>query len=238
MTRRRLTSLKTGAILFISLIVAACGPHIVQVDRLLEFPRPIIETFPADIALHYPEEFRQFVHIEERPGARGGDWEITLGPPQVQVFDMIFSNMFRSAVHSDSGEIQADSPAYALFVPHVDDFQFALPVDTSVKVFEIWVKYSVAVIDRAGNEVMRWPFTAYGKTPTAFMKSSNEAINAAAMIALRDAGASLISGFERDRKLKEWLRQQSAAEAPAATALVKASKDSNDIDTKSVEDQQ
>ena len=32
-----------------------------------------------------------------------------------------------------------------------------------------------------------WPITAYGKTPTAFLQTDEEAVNLAAVVALRDA---------------------------------------------------
>ena len=227
----------TLAIFAITLMVVSCGPNIVKVSPLREFPRPVVDRYPADIALYYPKEFREYTYVEERPGARGGDWEITLGPPQVQVFDMVFGTLFRTAEHTDSEEVPSNGVANALFVPRVEEFQFALPVDTNIKIFEIWVKYSVAVIDRQGNEVMRWPFTAYGKTPTAFMKSNSAAINSAAIIALRDAGASMISGFKRDRKLKEWLEQQEPETAPATVSVVETPEKADDIDAASVEDQ-
>ena len=40
-----------------------------------------------------------------------------------------------------------------------------------------------------------WPITAYGKTPTAFLQSDEEAVNLAAVVALRDAGAHFITTF-------------------------------------------
>lgn len=194
-----------------TLTLCACGPNVVSVDPLRQFPQPLVTPFPADVVLFYPEEFRNFTHIEERPGERGGDWEISLGESQTQVFDIVLKSLFHSAIHSNERAIPRDSTASVLLIPSVEDFQFALPADTNIKVFEIWLKYSIAVIDKDGNEVLRWPFTAYGKTPSAFLKSNEEAINSAALVALRDAGASMISGFERERKLQDFLRRSKAS---------------------------
>ena len=58
-------------------------------------------------------------------------------------------------------------------------------------------------------EIGHWQFTAYGKTPTAFLTSDEEAIRAATIVSLRDAGASLVSGLERDPRLREWLGVES-----------------------------
>ena len=42
-----------------------------------------------------------------------------------------------------------------------------------------------------------WTLTAYGKTPTAFLQSDEEAVNLAAVVALRDAGANFATSFTR-----------------------------------------
>lgn len=210
--------------------VGGCGTNVVSVQPLRSFPRPVVEPFPADVGVYYPVEFREFMHVEERPTSRGGDWEITLGPSQVQVFDVVFESLFRSSTELEAAQAPADGTLSAVFVPQVEDFQFALPADTKIKIFEIWVKYNLVIYDRAGSEVMRWPFTAYGKTPTAFLKSNGDAINAAAIIALRDAGASMISAFHRDQRLQDWLRQQEAAPlaAPIENTVVENSEDSGE----------
>ena len=39
--------------------------------------------------------------------------------------------------------------------------------------------------------------TAYGKTPTAFLRSNEAAVNLAAVVALRDAGANFATSFLR-----------------------------------------
>ena len=102
----------------------------------------------------------------------------------------------------------------AVIVPGVAEFQFALPADTKAKVFEIWVKYDLGIRTAKGEEIGHWQFTAYGKTPTAFLKSDEEAIRAATIVALRDAGASLVSGLERDPRLREWLGVEQPADKP------------------------
>ena len=47
--------------------------------------------------------------------------------------------------------------------------------------------------------------TAYGKTPTAFMQSDSDAVNLAAVMALRDAGAHFITSFVRVPGVMSWL---------------------------------
>ena len=64
-----------------------------------------------------------------------------------------------------------------------------------------------------------WPITAYGKTPTAFLQTDEEAVNLAAVVALRDAGAHFVTSFGTTPDVAVWLdgiarHQSSAAEAP------------------------
>ena len=53
--------------------------------------------------------------------------------------------------------------------------------------------------------------TAYGKTPTAFMQSDEAAVNLAAVMALRDAGANFAVNFTRVPDVQQWLQQKRGA---------------------------
>jgi hypothetical protein len=56
--------------------------------------------------------------------------------------------------------------------------------------------------------------TAYGKTPTAFLQSDEAAVNLAAVVALRDAGAHFATSFSRVPEVAAWME---ALNAPAPT---------------------
>lgn len=185
--------------------LAGCGPNVVNMQELDTFPSPLVEPLPVRVGVYFPPEFTGFTYHEQRPpSAGGGEWTIGIGPTQLQVFRAIFGSMFSGMRELDSLEASA-SGLDALIVPSVAEFQFALPADTRATVFEIWIKYDLSIRDTKGVEIGHWQFTAYGKTPTAFLKSSEEAIKAASIVALRDAGASMVSGLERDPRIREWL---------------------------------
>ena len=180
-----------------------CGPNVVNMQALNEFPQPLVEPLPVSVGVYFPPEFNTFTHHEERPNGAGGEWIISIGPTQQQVFRTIFTAMFSSVRELETADTAAEGLA-AVIVPSIAEFQFALPADTRATVFEIWIKYDLAVRDAHGAEIGHWQFTAYGKTPTAFLKSSEDAIKAASIVALRDAGASMVSGLERDQRIREW----------------------------------
>ncbi|MBP8924841.1 MAG: hypothetical protein KBG75_03205 [Pseudomonadales bacterium] len=201
------TLLLLGMLLF---GIAGCGPNVVNMQALNEFPQPLVEPLPVSVGVYFPPEFSKFTHHEERPDSAGGEWTISIGPTQLQVFRVIFAAMFSGVRELESADASAEGLA-AVIVPSIAEFQFALPADTRATVFEIWIKYDLAIRDTEGAEIGHWQFTAYGKTPTAFLKSSEEAIKAASIVALRDAGASMVSGLERDQRIREWLGVAPAA---------------------------
>jgi hypothetical protein len=57
-----------------------------------------------------------------------------------------------------------------------------------------------------------WPLTAYGKTPTSFMQSDVDAVNLAAVMALRDAGANFITSFARVPGVMDWIENPEVAQ--------------------------
>jgi len=184
--------------------LAGCGPKVVTLKALNEFPVPLVEPLPLSIGVYYTAEFSSFTHNEKRPGPTEDVWTINLGNTQTQVFDAIFSASFERTTQLDSAS-STDPSLDAIIVPSVAEFQFALPADTKAQIFEIWIKYDLSIRDREGTEIGHWVFTAYGKTPTAFLKSSEEAIQAATVVALRDAGASMVTGLQRDARIRQWL---------------------------------
>ena len=191
-------------LLLLSFSLAGCGPKLVTMKALNEFPEPLVEPLPVSVGVHFPPQFASFTHKEKRPGPAGEDWTINHGAPQLQVFRAIFGAAFAQVSELEAPD-RGNGSINAIIVPSVKDFQFALPDDTRAKVFEIWVKYDLSIRDPQGEEIGHWAFTAYGKTPTAFLKTDEEAIQAATVVALRDAGASMITGLQRDQRIREWL---------------------------------
>jgi len=68
-----------------------------------------------------------------------------------------------------------------------------------------------------GDEIANWTMTSYGKTPTAFMRSDTGAVNLAAVMALRDAGANFATNFARVPDVQNWLEQRSNPASSNAT---------------------
>ena len=99
----------------------------------------------------------------------------------------------------------------AVLIPHVEELQYAIPAHTNIKVYEIWMRYRFELVTTGGQAIAEWTMTSYGKTPTAFLRSDKEAVNLAAVMALRDAGANFATSFTRVPDVQKWLQKRGLA---------------------------
>jgi len=209
-----------------ALWLAGCSNSLVVEGQ---FPSPMVDKLPLSLGVHYEDGFRKYVY-EEKSEDRS-KWTIDSGKAQIELFNTILPAMFNKVVMVDKlpeiaiteatdpiDEVELPPAASApqepalsevdLYIsPRVDEFQYAMPRETKVNVFEIWIKYNMRVYNSEGQLIADWIMSAYGKTPTAFMKSKEEALNEAVVMALRDIGASLSLGFSRVPEIRAWLEQ-------------------------------
>ena len=126
------------------------------------------------------------------------------------MWDKLLGGMFTDVVHMKGkpGVGQMNQVVDAVLIPHVAELQYAIPAHTNVKVYEIWMRYRFEMVTPSGEPIAEWTMTSYGKTPTAFMQSDEGAVNLAAVMALRDAGANFASNFTRVPEVQAWLQQK------------------------------
>jgi hypothetical protein len=187
------------------LLLSACGPNQVIVEG--KFPAPLMTELPLTIGIWYPQEFREHEFTDIEKPARESKWIVKTGEAQVQMWDTVLAGMFRNFVDMEEapGPGVMNQVVDAILIPHIDELQYAIPTQTHVKVYEIWLRYRFELVTQGGEPIAQWMMTAYGKTPTAFMQSDTGAVNLAAVMALRDAGANFVTGFTRVPELREWL---------------------------------
>ncbi len=171
-----------------------------------DLPSPLISPIPQSMGVLYDEEFRNYIYTEKSEDR--GKWVIDNGAAQIQLFQQVLPKLFDTVTEVDTLPTP-DNPSTTDLVihPKVTDFQYSVPRETKFKVFEVWIKYNLTVYDAKGVLIADWIATAYGKTPTAFMQSNEEAMNAAVIVALRDLGANLSIGALRVPEIKAWLEQ-------------------------------
>ena len=165
-----------------------------------EFPEPLIEKIPVSVVVKYSDDFKKYVYKEE--GKNRANRKVDFGVAQVGLFTSILGNMFHK-VEFDTG-----TPADLHIAPEILDFQYTIPRETKVNVYEVWLKYRIKITDGNGKKVDDWVVKGYGKTPTALLKTPNQAFDTATNVALRDVGAQLAIGFKRQPSIRDFLQKK------------------------------
>ena len=185
-----------------------------------DFPTPLIEKLNQTLGVYYEDEFKSHEIFDEARSKGQVNWQIRTGEAQVRLWNLIFSGVFSKTLtlsERPSSEKPADG-VDVIIIPHVEELQYAIPSHTQVKVYEIWMRYRFELINAAGEPLGDWKMTAYGKTPQNLVmgieggQSKEEAINLAAIMALRDAGAHFVTSFRRAEPIALWLDGLSARE--------------------------
>ena len=193
-------------------ILTACGVKEVEVKG--QFPSPVMNKVPLTLGVWYGEDFAQHEFFDEAKGRAQSSWIVKTGSAQTQMWDTLLTGMFTQMVPMKGapGPNQMNPVVDAVLIPHIDELQYAIPAYTNVKVYEIWMRYRFDLVTTAGEPIASWTMTAYGKTPTAFLQSDEAAVNLAAVVALRDAGANFAANFTRVPELRDWLDEKWGSE--------------------------
>jgi len=197
------------------------------------FPEPLLDPLPITMGVIYPPAFAQHEFFDEAKGRADSDWLVKTGEAQVAFWDILLGGLFQEVVHIDSWEtVESEGGRIdGVLIPSIAELQYTVPTHTNVKVYEIWMRYEFRLADMAAihqqadgalsfnpeDRLAQWPITAYGKTPTAFLQSDEEAVNLAAVVALRDAGAHFITTFGRTPEVAAWLDGLSPRQASGET---------------------
>ena len=188
----------------LGVLLGGCGPSEVMVKG--NFPAPTMEKIPLTIGVWYEPDFINHEFFDEAKSKRESSWLVKTGEAQVQMWDTLLAGMFTRVVHLNSrpGSGQMNPGVDAVLIPEVAELQYAIPAQT--KVYEIWMRYRLQLVTTGGEPIGDWTMPSYGKTPTAFLQSDQDAVNLAAVMALRDAGANFATSFKRVPQLQTWLQ--------------------------------
>lgn len=216
------------ALVLVAALLSACGSRQVMVQG--EFPRPLMEPLPLTLGVIYSEAFANHEFFDEAAGKAESDWLVRTGEAQVAFWDTLFGGMFERVIHIQDHDTlhEYEHTVDAVIVPYVEELQYTIPLHTNVKIYEVWMRYRfrLSTVDEIhdhangaltyhpAHSFADWTLTAYGKTPTAFLQSDEEAVNLAAVVALRDAGANFITSFERVPDVAAWLDRRKNQPTP------------------------
>lgn len=197
-----------GALLAAIVLLSGCGASTIDIEG--RYPAPLASKLPLTVGVYYDDSFRNYSFTEINDATGKDELIINSGASQVQLFDTVLPAVFENVVHLDTLEGVAEQGNLdAVFVPAIQEFQVGLPDKTKLNVYEIWIKYNMRLAEADGDYIADWVMTAYGKSPTETFRSTDEGVNNATVIALRDLAASFTLGFTRIPEVDEWLREQS-----------------------------
>ena len=189
-------------ILLTLLLLASCGTSNVVIEG--NFPTPNINQIPLTLAVYYDEDLRTFSYMEYSETGRE-EINIESGSSHIQLFEAMLPAMFEKVITVNSMEDPEIETVDAVFLPAIEEFQLALPEKTKLEVYEVWVKYNMRLVSSQGDPLADWVVTSYGKTPTEAFGSTENGINEAAVVALRDLASSFSLNFMQVPEVKEWL---------------------------------
>jgi hypothetical protein len=198
----RLFVYKTGRLIVAMALVSAGCTSNVGVDR--EFPTVVSKPMDMSAVLVLDREFRKY---QAQPSSKV---RIKFGSAQVDLFSKAFGGLFADLKVVSSKE-DAGPEADLVIIPSVREVQLSTPSDSYLNVYEVWIKYSLDIETVDGTPVDSWFLPAYGKTPDSYLLSRSAAIEEAAVVALRDAGAKLMLDFFRIPAVHGWMQQHPEA---------------------------
>jgi len=197
----------------VTFLVTGCsGGGAVQLHNPT-IPEPLVKQLPLKVAVRYPDVFNNFVHEEQVIGKQ--KWSIDLGPSNRLLFTQLFSSMFTELTVIDSETDPGDLEVDALIEPSIDAFEFSVPNQSQTDDFAVWIRYRLKIFDSEGVQIANWPIAAYGKSLTTTF-GGNEALQRAAVLAMRDAAALIILQMGRATGINQ-LSQHRAAQEPETT---------------------
>ena len=192
------------SILYLTGLLVACGASNVVIQG--NFPTPNINKMPLSVAVYYDDALRGFSYMEYSETGRE-EINIESGESHIRLFDAVLPAMFDRVVNINSLEDAVSQNVDAVFAPAIEEFQLALPAKTKLEVYEVWIKYNMRLLNSEGDYIADWVLTSYGKTPTETFRSVEDAINEAAIVALRDLASSFSLSFAQVPEVRDWLNK-------------------------------
>ncbi len=218
-------------ILALLVTLGACGSQVTVSDP--QIPEPLIDKLPLSVAGRYPDSFNNFVHNEEVAGKE--KWTINMGSANKKLFSQLFGWMFSDYREIGPGVDPRDLEIDALIEPSIDAFEFSVPNQSQTPEFAVWIRYRIKVFDKEGKQIANWPIAAYGKAQTSTFGGDN-ALQAAAVLAMRDAAALVILQMDKSTGISKLSSAVRDRALPATTTGLSENEIETTVAEESVDD--
>ncbi len=206
---------KRGALFTVisAVLLGGCSSAVV-VDS--SFPTPLVEPLPARVGLLFSDDLYDYIHTEALP--QQSTWTIDLGDANVAMLEPLLQTMFAEARIVDTLPLDpADRASLdGVIVPALEKFEFDIPFGERDEFVEVWMQYRLTVYRPDGQIAAEWPVSGYGKFETGGKRV--EAVEQAAIFAMREVGATISTKFAEQPDVGYWLEEvQDATSSPNAT---------------------
>lgn len=169
------------------------------------FPTPLVERLPVSMGLLFDEELNSYVHDEELP--QQSQYTIRLGDANVAMLSPLFDSMFTSTRRVDALPVEGSSGAAldGVIKPELETFEFEVPAGERDEFVEVWMQYRIRLYEPGGELVAEWPVSGYGRKE--FGGDRTDALNTAAVVAMREVGATISTEFATQPAISYWLEE-------------------------------
>lgn len=170
-------------------------------------PTPLVSVIPARMGVYYSDEFRRFKH--EEVFRDSGGWHIDLGKQNLRFFQRLTKSLFTEVqeVHQPPLTTEEMRNLDGVFIPSIEKYGFLTPSISGLKFYSASIEYRVAMYDKVGAKVGDWNIVGYGKSEGGLF-SSDEAINEATVLAIRDGGARIAIELIDQPAVQAWLQSR------------------------------
>ena len=191
------------------MLLSGCNVAIVVTPDL---PAPLVERLPLRAAVHLSREFLEFEHQEKDVGGR--DWTVGLGTANDRLVATLATALFASSKRvSGVAEAATEMPELDLIlVPTVEKFEFSVPSQSATDQYAVWIRYNLDLHDAAGNAITTWSVSAYGQSGQDGF-GATEPLQRAVVRAVRDALATIATGFAKQKRIREALLREPVNDA-------------------------
>jgi len=193
-----------ASIIVTQLFLIGCSTHVVVVS---EHPTALIKELPYEVGLVLDNSFTDYSFVREKDDEK---ITISLGKSQSELLNQTFNSMFQGVSEFSAKPLSPTKPLDLYISVIVEDLQLSLPRETSVNVFEIWIKYKLKILDSKGSSIYEWIISSYGRTQTRFLGSQERALHQATKAALRDAGVQIVTDFHQIPEILNWINIKKA----------------------------
>ena len=195
-------------------------------------PTPLVSVIPARVGVYYSDEFRNFMHEEVIRDS--GSWRIDLGKQNLGFFQNLTKSLFTGVQEVDQSVLTTEEIGNlndvfvsseemknldGVFVPTIKKYGFLTPSISGLKFYSASIEYSVAMFNKVGAKIGDWSIVGYGKSEGG-MFSSDDAVNEATVLAIRDGGARIAIELIDQPAVQAWL--QSIDKSTESSAVIPA----------------